>query len=99
MLDRGGAMKTRFRYWWLVVAIILVVAMALIIIEIRVYGTGFTGKTLWDWLQLLGVLAIPIVVGFGAAWFTRIQQQRDQRLAREQHDHDQVLAEQRTKSE
>jgi hypothetical protein len=30
-------------------------------------------KTLWDWLQLLGVLAIPVVVGFGAAWFTSQQ--------------------------
>jgi len=31
------------------------------------------GKTLWDWLQLLGVLAIPIVVGFGTLWFTKRQ--------------------------
>src|SRR2546421_517462 len=31
------------------------------------------GKMLWDWLQLLGVLAIPIVVGFGTAFFTRQQ--------------------------
>jgi len=30
-------------------------------------------KTLWDWLQLLGVLAIPVVVGFGAVWFTTRQ--------------------------
>ena len=30
-------------------------------------------KTLWDLLQLLGVLAIPIVVGFGTAFFTRQQ--------------------------
>jgi uncharacterized protein YjbI with pentapeptide repeats len=30
-------------------------------------------KTLWDWLQLLGVLAIPVVVGFGVAWFTAQQ--------------------------
>ena len=30
-------------------------------------------KTLWDWLTLLGVLAIPVVVGFGAAWFTAQQ--------------------------
>ena len=30
-------------------------------------------KTLWDWLGLLGVLAIPVVVGFGAAWFTAQQ--------------------------
>jgi hypothetical protein len=27
-------------------------------------------KKLWDWLGLLAVLAIPVVVGFGAAWFT-----------------------------
>ncbi len=31
------------------------------------------GKTLWDWLGLLAALAIPIVVGFGAAWFTTQQ--------------------------
>jgi hypothetical protein len=31
------------------------------------------GKGLWDWLQLLGVLAIPVVVGFGAIWFTTRQ--------------------------
>jgi uncharacterized protein YjbI with pentapeptide repeats len=30
-------------------------------------------KTLWDWLQLLGVLAVPVVVGFGAVWFTTRQ--------------------------
>ena len=30
-------------------------------------------KTLWDWLGLLGVLAIPLVVGLGAAWYTAQQ--------------------------
>lgn len=30
-------------------------------------------KTAWDWLQLLGTLAIPVVVGFGVAWFTTKQ--------------------------
>src|SRR5712692_8234531 len=35
--------------------------------------TTETGKTILDWLQLLGVLAIPIVVGFGTAFFTRQQ--------------------------
>jgi hypothetical protein len=33
------------------------------------------GKTLWDWLGLLGVIAIPVVVGLGAAWFTSRQTQ------------------------
>src|SRR5947209_4528811 len=30
-------------------------------------------RTLWDWLGLLATLAIPIVVGFGVAWFTTQQ--------------------------
>ena len=36
-------------------------------------GTDKTDKTLYDWLNLLGVLAIPIVVGLGAAWYTAQQ--------------------------
>ena len=31
------------------------------------------GKALWDWLGLLATLAIPVVVGLGAAWFTSQQ--------------------------
>ena len=77
-----------FHSWWqkikqhrvtiIIFAIILVVAIALIIVGYRFDWTGFNGnntpgKTLWDWLQLLGVLAIPIVVGFGTAFFTRQQ--------------------------
>ena len=30
-------------------------------------------RTLWDWLGLIAALAIPIVVGFGVAWFTTQQ--------------------------
>lgn len=32
--------------------------------------TGFSAKTEWDWL---GVLAIPVVVGWGAVWYTTQQ--------------------------
>ena len=32
-------------------------------------------KSLWDWLGLLALLAVPVVVGFGAAWFTAQQAQ------------------------
>jgi len=39
------------------------------------------GKSLWDWLQLLGVLAIPVAVGFGTVWFTRQQHQTDIQIA------------------
>jgi uncharacterized protein YjbI with pentapeptide repeats len=41
-------------------------------------------KNLWDWLGLLAVLAIPVAVGFGVAWFTRTQQLRDQKAAEQQ---------------
>lgn len=76
------------RSWWqqikqrrvtiLVVAIILVATIALIIVGYRFDWTGFngnskSGKTLWDWLQLLAALAIPVVVGFGVVWFTARQ--------------------------
>lgn len=75
-------MGARLRIWWqkikqhrvpILTTSILVVVMVLTIIEVRVNGAGFTGKTLWDWLQLLGVLAVPVVVGFGAVWFTTRQ--------------------------
>ena len=76
-------MVARFRIWWqqikknrvpiLVIAIILVVVIALIIVGYKFDWTGFAGKTLWDWFNLIGVLAVPVVVGFGAIWFTTQQ--------------------------
>jgi uncharacterized protein YjbI with pentapeptide repeats len=81
---RGGSMEPK-RSWWqqikiyrvtiLVVTIILIIVIGLIIVGYRFDWTGFNGntkagKTLWDWLNLLGVLAFPVVVGFGAVWFT-----------------------------
>jgi hypothetical protein len=45
------------------------------------------GKTLWDWLQLLGVLAIPVVVGIGAAWYTAQQGKVSERETRDNQRH------------
>jgi uncharacterized protein YjbI with pentapeptide repeats len=50
--------------------------------------TGFQGKTMWDWLNLLGVLAIPLVV-VGATLLFGIQQAN---LANQQHENDQQSA-------
>jgi hypothetical protein len=77
-------MEIRYLSRWqkkrkLLVAIGIIVAFALgIALIVGIIGgylfhwgwTGTTTKTLWDWLNLLGVLAIPVVVGFGVAWFT-----------------------------
>jgi len=42
--------------------------------------TGFGGKTLWDWLQLLSALAIPIVLALAALWFSTQQDRRQETL-------------------
>lgn len=31
---------------------------------------GFSGRSLWDWLLLLGILAIPLVIILGLIWFS-----------------------------
>ncbi len=75
-------MVSRVRLWWqqikqhrltiLVVAIVLVVVIALIIVGYRFDWTGFnennkSGKTLWDWMQLL---IIPVVLAIGGYLFS-----------------------------
>ena|SRR5215217_7872986 len=42
--------------------------------------TGFTGKTLWDWLHLLSALAIPVVLAVAGYYFSSQQDER-QRLS------------------
>ncbi len=89
-------MVARFRIWWqqikkhrvpiLVIAIILVVVIALIIVGYRFDWTGFngnnkSGKTLWDWLQLL---IIPAVLAVGGFWLSQIQKSREQRTTQQQ---------------
>jgi hypothetical protein len=86
-------MGARLRSWWqqikqyratiLVVTIIMVVAIVLIIIGYRFDWTGFngsnkSGKTLWDWLQLL---IIPLALAIIAIFFNRAERKNEQRLA------------------
>jgi hypothetical protein len=42
-------------------------------------------KTLWDWMDLLSAMAIPLVVGFGVARFSQQQQMQAERASTEQH--------------
>ena len=66
--------------------------------------TGFQGKTVWDWLQLLAVIAIPLILGIATLLFgiqqahlADLQHQSDQKLAQLQHEADQqsILDQQR----
>src|SRR5438270_11637149 len=89
-------MGARLRSWWqqikqhrvtiLVVAIILVIVIALIIVGYRCDWTGFngnnkSGKTLWDWLQLLIIPAVLAIAGF---CLNQIQNGREQRRTQQQ---------------
>src|ERR1700724_1586225 len=81
---------------WLVagtVAMLVVVTVIVLGYWLKWNWTGFNehigpnvqqyqpAKTLWDWLQLLTILAIPTVVGLGTVWFTRQQHQTDIQVA------------------
>jgi len=47
--------------------------------------TGFAGKTLWDWLNLLGgAILIPVVIGAATIWFSSQQHASDQAIALDQ---------------
>lgn len=109
---RGSAMKVRRRL--IVVGVIIICILIGIIVAGYWFNWDWTGfnerigpnvqqyqptKTLWDWLQLLGVLAIPVVVGLGTVWFTQLQQQRDQRLADQRVQIDQMAAEKRAQND
>jgi uncharacterized protein YjbI with pentapeptide repeats len=51
---------------------------------------GFANRTVWDWLHLLGTLAIPVVVATATAWFS-LQQSATQTQIEEQRAQDAAL--------
>ena len=53
---------------------------------------GFKDKTLWDYLQLLAVLAIPVLIAAGSLWFTDQQSQISIATSKQQHQTDMDLA-------
>jgi hypothetical protein len=56
-------------------------------------------KTLWDWLQLGGILAVPIAITFFGTWFTVQQAQQSQKIEDQRAEAEQKLAEQRAQYE
>jgi len=62
-------------------------------------GTGFAEKALWDWLMLLGVLAIPVAVAFATITYSHQQTQSSQAASERQHQTDiQIANEQQQES-
>ena len=73
----------------------IAVALTVVIVLLALGGaslrwTGFGEKKLWDWLQLLSALAIPVVLAAAGLWFSG-QQDRTQRAIEEQRAQDAAL--------
>src|SRR5207249_1330291 len=56
--------------------------------------TGFSGKTLWDWLQLFAALAVPLAIAVATLWFSAQQNQTSLQLSDKQHQADLLLSKQ-----
>jgi hypothetical protein len=88
------------------VAMLITMSMVLVavIVLLAIGGaslgwTGFADKNLWEWLQLLGALAIPVVLAAAGLWFTAQQDQRQQEIEDQRVEEAQKIEEQRAESE
>src|SRR5215210_1842770 len=57
---------------------------------------GFRGKTVWDWLPIVGALLVPLVIALGTGWITR---QQAQKVENQRAEAERELAEQRAQDE
>jgi Pentapeptide repeats (8 copies) len=98
-------MGARLRSWWQKTRkspavfgfiALLGVAIALIFVEVRLYGTGFAGKTLWDWLQLL---IIPAVLAVGGYVINLTISRSEQEATKQRAQSERVAAEKRADTE
>ena len=66
----------------------------------RLWGwTGFGDQKLWDWLQLLSALAVPVVIAAAGLWFTAQQNHRQQQIENQRAERERELEEQRAQDE
>jgi uncharacterized protein YjbI with pentapeptide repeats len=82
----------------------IAVALTTLIVLLAIGGaslgwTGFADKTLWEWLQLLGALAIPLVLAIAGFWFTTQQEARQQRIETQRAQEAQKIENQRAEAE
>ncbi|MDP6421487.1 MAG: hypothetical protein QF672_09190 [SAR202 cluster bacterium] len=72
-------------------AVLVVVVVLLVMVRLEYVQTGFAGKTIWDWMQ---VVAVPVVGIIVAGWFVIVAQgvgrrnalERDMANERERQD-------------
>jgi hypothetical protein len=98
-VKRADAMRKRLRSWWQrtnkpLFVMEAMVGLVVVIVVILGYWlkwswTGFSAKTLWDWLQLLFV---PMILAIGGFWLNQIQKSREERTAKQRTEDEQRIA-------
>jgi uncharacterized protein YjbI with pentapeptide repeats len=83
----------------IMVALMIFIGLVVAMFRWGLEWTGFPTKTLWDWLNLLGVLAIPVVAGLGVAWYSAKQTQASEAATAQQHKIELEKSEQQRKTE
>ena len=74
-MEQGPRWQTTTRQ---LIGLAALVVGLLIIAAYSAEWTGFPGKTLWNWLQLL---IVPLVIAAGGVWFNRQQRERELEIA------------------
>jgi hypothetical protein len=89
---------------WILPLVALGFSLTAIVVMLAIGGvslgwTGFGDKTVWDWLQLLSALAIPVVLAAAGLWFTAQQDQRQQVIEGQRAKQAQKIENQRAEAE
>jgi ABC-type nickel/cobalt efflux system permease component RcnA len=83
----------------LVIIAIIALSVGLVLFVHIGYGltwTGFSTKTLWDWMQ---ILLVPLMLAIGGFWFSQVQKSRDERAAAQRDKTEREATAQRDKTE
>ena len=92
MKERDMKLFRQRWFWWCFLAGLIVLSLIWAAYRFNWLGTGFQGKTLWDWLQLL---IIPVVLALIALFFNQANTRTERQLAQKRYEQDKEIAQQR----
>src|SRR5258708_22001663 len=86
-------------FWWCLGMSLIGLGIGLVIWAAYRFawsGTGFQGKTVWDWLQLL---IIPFALALVALFFNLVNTRTERQRAQKRYEQDKEIAEKRYKQD
>jgi uncharacterized protein YjbI with pentapeptide repeats len=85
----------RLWFWGICVGLALVV-LIWVAYRLNWPGTGFQGKTVWDWLSLF---VIPVTLALVALFFNQMNTRAERQIAKERYEQDKEAADKRYKQD